>query len=51
MLKQRKETLYRAAFLSNLRNDAVVVNVLAKQLVAAQGKPLPAAPAAPAPKS
>ena len=45
MLKGRKEQLFRAAFLSNLRNDAQVTNVLAKQLVAAQGKPLPAAPA------
>ena len=40
MLKQRKETLFRAAFLSDLRNGANVTNVLAKQLVAAQGKPL-----------
>jgi hypothetical protein len=42
MLKGRKEQLFRAAFLSNLRNEAQVTNVLAKQLVAAQGKPLPA---------
>ena len=49
MLKNRKEQLFRAAYLSNLRNDAQVTNVLAKQLVAAQGKPLPA-PASP-PKS
>ena len=41
MLKNRKEQLFRAAYLSNLRNDAQVTNVLAKQLVAAQGKPLP----------
>jgi hypothetical protein len=47
MLKQRKETLFRAAFLSDLRNGANVTNVLAKQLVAAQGKPLSSgAPAA-----
>jgi hypothetical protein len=44
MLKQRKETLFRAAFLSDLRNNAQVTNVLARQLVAAQGKPLPASP-------
>ena len=44
MLKNRKEQLFRAAYLSNLRNDAQVTNVLAKQLVAAQGKPLPAPP-------
>jgi hypothetical protein len=42
MLKQRKETLFRAAFLSDLRNGANVTNILARQLVAAQGKPLPA---------
>jgi peptidyl-prolyl cis-trans isomerase SurA len=46
MLKQRKEQLFRAAYLSNLRNEAQVTNVLAKQLVAAQGKPLPSPPAA-----
>lgn len=45
MLKQRKEQLFRAAYLSNLRNDAKVDNILARQLVEAQGKPLPAAPA------
>jgi hypothetical protein len=45
MLKGRKEQLFRAAFLSNLRNEAQVTNVLARQLVAAQGKPLPAAAA------
>lgn len=41
-LKGRKEQLLRAAYLTKLRNDAVVVNVLADQLVAAQGKPLAA---------
>jgi parvulin-like peptidyl-prolyl isomerase len=49
-LKGRKEQLLRAAFLSNLRNDAVVVNALAKQLVATQGKPPSLAPAAPGAK-
>lgn len=39
-LKGRKEQLLRAAFLTKLRNDATVNNVLATQLVAAQGKPL-----------
>jgi peptidyl-prolyl cis-trans isomerase SurA len=38
MLKTRKEQLLRAAYLSALRNDAVVVNVLAKQIVTANGK-------------
>ena len=45
MLKNRKEQLLRAAYLSALRNDAVVVNVLAKQIVDAGGK-VPAAAAA-----
>ena len=38
MLKNRKEQLLRAAYLSSLRNDAVVTNVLAKQIVDAGGK-------------
>jgi parvulin-like peptidyl-prolyl isomerase len=47
MLKNRKEQLLRAAYLSALRNDTVVVNVLAKQIVDAGGKvPASAAPAA-----
>lgn len=37
-LRGRKEQLLRAAYLSALRNDAVVVNHLANQLVSAQGK-------------
>ena len=41
MLKGRKEQLLRAAYLTKLRNDATVRNVLADQLVAAQGRPLP----------
>ena len=54
MLKNRKEQLLRAAYLSALRNEATVVNVLAKQIVDAGGKvpapaAAPAAPAAPAP--
>lgn len=49
-LKNRKEQLLRAAYLSALRNDAVVVNLLAKQIVDAGGKveAMPKAPAAPA---
>ena len=39
MLKGRKEQLLRAAYLTKLRNDATVVNVLADQLVASGGKP------------
>ena len=38
MLKNRKEQLLRAAYLSSLRNGAVVTNVLAKQIVDAGGK-------------
>ena len=44
-LKNRKEQLLRGAYLSALRNDAVVVNTLAKQIVDAGGK-VPASVAA-----
>lgn len=44
-LKGRKEQLLRAAYLSALRNDASVVNVLAKQVIQSGGK-MPASPAA-----
>ena len=37
-LKGRKEQLIRAAYLSALRNDAKVENVLAKQIVETKGK-------------
>ena len=49
-LKNRKEQLLRAAYLSALRNDATVTNVLAKQIVQAGGKveAMPKSPAAPA---
>ena len=46
MLKNRKEQVLRAAYLSALRNDAVVYNVLAKQIVDAGGKVPPSAAAA-----
>jgi peptidyl-prolyl cis-trans isomerase SurA len=47
-LKQRKELLLRAAYLSAIRNDAVVVNHAAKRIVAATGQtPATIAPAAP----
>lgn len=46
-LKSRKEQLLRAAYLTAVREDAHVVNYLARRLVEAQGK-LPGAPA-PAP--
>ena len=42
-LKGRREQLLRAAYLTAIRNDAVVVNHLAKRLVDLQGKALPAA--------
>jgi peptidyl-prolyl cis-trans isomerase SurA len=38
-LRGRKEQLLRAAYLTSLRSDAKVVNYLARQLVASQGKP------------
>lgn len=46
-LKTRKEQLLRAAYLSALRNEATVTNVLAKQIVQSGGK-VPAAAATPA---
>ncbi len=46
-LKTRKEQLLRAAYLSALRNDAQVTNVLAKQIVEAGGKVPAAATAKP----
>jgi len=48
-LKGRKEQLIRAAYLTSLRNDAKVDNVLAKKVLETNGK-IPAAPAAPAAK-
>ena len=47
MLKGRREQLLRASYLTNLRNDAIVNNVLAKQVVSAGGK-VPAGAATPA---
>jgi peptidyl-prolyl cis-trans isomerase SurA len=38
MLKGRREQLLRASYLTNLRNEATVANVLAKQVVTAGGK-------------
>ena len=49
-LKTRKEQLLRAAYLTSLRNDAAVVNYLAKRLVEGKGQ-MPALPLGkPAPK-
>ena len=45
-LRGRREQLLRAAYLTDLRNGAAVVNHLAKQLVGLQGKALPAPAAA-----
>lgn len=48
-LKQRREQLLRAAFLSAVRNDATVVNVIAKRVLETPGKLptlLPGAPGA-----
>ncbi len=44
-LRGRREQLLRAAYLSAIRNDAVVVNILANRLVDLKGKALPAVPA------
>jgi peptidyl-prolyl cis-trans isomerase SurA len=49
-LKNRKEQLLRAAYISAVRNDAVVNNVLAKRLMETQGKLPSLAPAAPGAK-
>ena len=46
-LKGRKEQLLQAAYISSLRNDVVVVNVLAQRLLESQGKMPSLAPAAP----
>ncbi len=46
-LRGRREQLLRAAFLGALRNDAVVVNVIAKRLTESQGKLPTLAPSAP----
>jgi hypothetical protein len=49
MLKGRREQLLRASYLTNLRNDATVTNVLAQQVVSSGGKIPASAVAAPAP--
>jgi peptidyl-prolyl cis-trans isomerase SurA len=45
-LRSRREQLLRAAFLGAIRNDAVVVNLIAKRLVESKGKMPIVAPAA-----
>ena len=37
-LRSRKQQLLQAAYISAVRNDAVLVNLLARQLLAGQGK-------------
>lgn len=49
-LRGRKEQLLRAAYISAIRNDAVVVNHLARRLVESQGKMPSLMPAAPGAK-
>ena len=44
-LRGRREQLLRAAYLTAVRNDAVVNNILSRRLVELQGKALPATPA------
>jgi peptidyl-prolyl cis-trans isomerase SurA len=45
-LKSRRESMLRAAYINNLRNGAVVDNVIAKRIVESQGKMPTLAPAA-----
>jgi peptidyl-prolyl cis-trans isomerase SurA len=47
-LKQRKEQLIRAAYLTALRSDAKVDNILARKVLETKGKMPSLAPAAPA---
>jgi peptidyl-prolyl cis-trans isomerase SurA len=49
-LRTRREQLLRAAFLGALRNDAVIVNVIAKRFVENQGKLPAVGPSAPGTK-
>jgi peptidyl-prolyl cis-trans isomerase SurA len=49
-LRTRREQLLRAAYLGAIRNDAVVVNLIARRLVESQGKLPSLAPAAPGTK-
>lgn len=49
-LKQRREQLLRAAYLSAVRNDATVVNVVAKRVLESPGKMPSLMPAAPGAK-
>jgi peptidyl-prolyl cis-trans isomerase SurA len=46
-LKSRKEQLLQAAYISSLRNNVVVVNILAQRLLESQGKMPSLAPSAP----
>ena len=49
-LRDRREQLFRTAYLAAIRNDAVVTNLIAKRLVESQGKMPSLAPAAPGTK-
>ena len=49
-LRTRREQLLRAAYLGAIRNDAVVVNLIARRIVESQGKLPSVAPAAPGTK-
>jgi peptidyl-prolyl cis-trans isomerase SurA len=49
-LRDRREQVLRSAYLSTLRNDAVVVNLIARRLVESRGKMPSVVPAAPAGK-
>jgi len=49
-LRERREQLLRAAFLGTIRNDAVIVNLIAPRFAQAQGKVPNLAPTAPGTK-
>lgn len=49
-LRSRREQLLRTAYLTTIRNEAVVVNYLARRLIESQGKVPSLAPAAPGAK-
>jgi hypothetical protein len=49
-LKNRREQLLRSAYIDNLRNGAVIQNLISKRVVESQGKVPTLGPAAPAAK-
>jgi peptidyl-prolyl cis-trans isomerase SurA len=49
-MKNRREQVLRAAYINSLRNDAVIQNLIARRVVASQGKVPTLGPAAPSSK-